>query len=136
MLARMVLKRGWCCTLMKRKTKHLRSVMFCINLGNIVVSHSVLLLRFLLKVVENYFFSIHHYCSLSFAGRTKTLHRLASKYYWTNMVEDIVAMVMIKFMFFFFIYFFIIANKIMLMRFTVALARFFSMYDITKKFLF
>ncbi|XP_063604943.1 uncharacterized protein LOC134780253 isoform X2 [Penaeus indicus] len=26
-------------------------------------------------------------------GRTKTLHRLASKYYWTNMVEDIVAMI-------------------------------------------
>lgn len=52
----------------------------------------------------------------SIAGRTKTLHRLASKYYWTNMVEDIVAMVMIRLIF-------IIVNKTIVMRFTVALAR-------------
>lgn len=29
----------------------------------------------------------------SYTGRTKTLKRLSDKYYWTNMVEDLVAMV-------------------------------------------
>lgn len=89
--------------------------MFCINLGSIVVSHGVLLVRILLKtagIISSMFIII----ATSIAGRTKTLHRLASKYYWTNMVEDIVAMVMIRLIF-------IIVNKTIVMRFTVALAR-------------